>query len=273
MNHLNIINNMLSNISINIKLSIFCRHKKGWTEHKTKANYTLWCIQSGSLFIEMNNKTFSATAGDVVFFYPGDTYKMYSPTACSFLVFFFSLETGNSIDLLKGLNVAGIYHDKVLQKKCLAFCKQYLSSFNQSPAINLQLYAAFFSFIAEVLNFTDICENFYEAASFTPDTLIHYIISYMNEHYREPVSMKELAALADMSEKYFIRYFHFHIGIPPKQYLVELRMKHAIELLSSTNRSIAEIASELGYSDQYCFSKAFRKYYGETPSKFRRHSY
>lgn len=147
----------------------------------------------------------------------------------------------------------------------------YLKQFDSPASANLQLYASFFSFMNEVLKYSECCNHFYETAITAPDTHIHSVLSYMHAHYTEDILMRELAALVDMSEKYFIRYFHFHIGITPKQYLVELRMKHALELLADTRRSIADIAAELGYSDQYCFSKAFHKYYGEAPSAFRKH--
>lgn len=267
---MNLIDYILSNVSINLKLNLFCRHEQGWNEYKTKADYTLWCVQEGSLTIELNEKTFFVQKGDVVLFYPGDSYHAYSDVDCAFLVFFFSLETGNSMDLLKGMNLAGVYHNEHLRKTCLSFCEHYLNYFDTPSSVSLQLYASFFSFVTELLKIPECCNHFYEMVVNAPDTLIHSVLSYMNEHFTEDILMKELAALVDMSEKYFIRYFHFHIGITPKQYLVELRMKRAIELLSSTNCSIAEIASELGYSDQYCFSKAFRKYYGEAPSTFRR---
>lgn len=267
---MNLIDHIFSNISINLKLNLFCRHEQGWNEYKTKADYTLWCIQEGSLTIELNEKTFFVQKGDVVLFYPGDNYHAYSDVDCAFLVFFFSLETGYSMDLLRGMNLAGVYHNEHLSDTCLSFCEHYLNYFDTPSSVSLQLYASFFSFVTEVLKVPEYCNHFYESSVNAPDTLIHSVLSYMKEHYTEEILMKELAVLMDMSEKYFIRYFHFHIGITPKQYLVELRMKRAIELLSSTNCSIAEIASELGYSDQYCFSKAFRKYYGEAPSTFRK---
>ena len=74
-----------------------------------------------------------------------------------------------------------------------------------------------------------------------------------------------------MSEKYFIQYFHIHTGTSPKQYLVEKRMKHALLLLANPVNSLTYTAARLGYSDQYAFSKAFKKYYGEAPSSFRKH--
>lgn len=79
-----------------------------------------------------------------------------------------------------------------------------------------------------------------------------------------------MAEFMSMSEKYFSGYFHFHIGMSPKQYLTKCRMTHAIQLLSDPDNSISEIAGRLHFSDQYSFTKSFKKYYGETPGKFRK---
>lgn len=270
MTQLDLIQNIFSNVSIHMKLNLFCRHDKGWTEHKTKADYTLWCVAAGSMTIETEGKAFPVFRGDAVLFYPGDSYRACSDEGCSFLVFFFSLETGNSIDLLKDLNLAGVYRDAALQEQCLTFCGRYQQTSAASPG--LPLYAAFFSFFTELFQRAENCLHFHETASPAPDTLLRSLVAYMNAHYTEPVAIRELAEMAEMSEKYFIRYFHFHIGVTPKQYLVKLRMRRAVELLSSDGRSLSEIADALGYSDQYCFSKAFRKYYGEAPGTFRRHT-
>lgn len=270
-----LLNHMLSNISITIKLNLYCRHSAGWSEHKTKSNYTLWCIHKGSLCLEINNRLLTAHTGDVILFYPGDTYRAYSNVDCHFLVFFFSLETGHSIDLLATHNLAGIYHSSDITHLCHTFCEKYLTNISQYEGVSTNsflLYADTFSFLAQLLEHTCDSIPFYQSLQNTPDFLLQQITEYMHEHFNEDITIKDLAKLADMSEKYFIHHFHFHMGISPKQYLIELRMKHALELLSQTNMSVAEIADSLGYADSYSFSKAFHKFYGESPSSFRKHT-
>ncbi len=270
MKQLDMLSHLFSNISITIRLHLMCKHEKGWNESKTKVYHTLWCMQSGSLCIEVNHKVFEVKEGDVVLFYPGDTYRAYSSEDCAFLVYFFALETGNGLDFFKNLNWAGVYSSEKLAKKCKQHCEQYLDRLSVGTSIGLQLYSSFFAFLTEVLELQKECCYFYDTMAAAQDSVIQSVVDYMKEHYTTDLSVDELAKIADMSEKYFIRQFHFHMAVTPKQYLVELRMKRALKLLSGSKKSIAEIAGELGYSDQYCFSKAFRKYYGEAPSTFRK---
>ena len=59
------------------------------------------------------------------------------------------------------------------------------------------------------------------------------------------------------------------MGITPIQYIDELRMKKAIELLGHKTFTIEQIAETLGYSNQFYFTKRFKKYYGMPPSKYK----
>jgi AraC family transcriptional regulator len=71
-----------------------------------------------------------------------------------------------------------------------------------------------------------------------------------------------------MSEKYFIRYFKQALGVTPGQYMIQLRMNRARDLVYTQRYSMQQVASLLGYPDAYSFSKAFKKHYKVPPSKF-----
>lgn len=262
---------LFSNLTVNIKFLANVQHDGSWTEYKTKTDYTLWHVHKGRLWIEMNHRSFYAESGDVVLFYPGDSYKSYTDDGgCSFLVSFFTLETGNKMDLLAGRPLAGVYHGEGIARLCDHFCSTYIKEFQNIPSPALKQYASFVTFMAELM--TDhLPDAPFHKVPVSPEKLpFHQILEYMNTHFLEPLPIRFLAEKMDMSEKYFIQYFSSHTGTSPKQYLVEKRMKHALILLADRNNSLSYTASRLGYSDQYAFSKAFKKYYGESPSSFRK---
>ena len=62
------------------------------------------------------------------------------------------------------------------------------------------------------------------------------------------------------------------VGISPKKYIIECRMRYAEELLRATNQKISDIATHIGYADAYSFSKAFHKRYNQSPSEFRKNA-
>uniref|UniRef100_UPI0012EA72A7 helix-turn-helix domain-containing protein n=1 Tax=Caldicellulosiruptor sp. F32 TaxID=1214564 RepID=UPI0012EA72A7 len=96
------------------------------------------------------------------------------------------------------------------------------------------------------------------------------LIEYIDNHYSEPLSLKELSAKFFISLNYCCELFRKVIGCSFTEYLTNLRMKKAEELLKTTNYSIAEIARLVGYNDYYHFNKAFKKFYGTPPATFRR---
>ena len=261
-----------STLSLNLKFCRYCYHDSEWYETKTKSDYTIWNIYEGSLAIEINGKFLTATEGDVLFFTPGEAYKAYcTGDCCNFLVSFFSIDFGNHINILEDANVSGIYHSQEVKEFSDSFCKEYLQSFQPLISPSIKLYAAFFNFFARLTEYIGTQVSFQDKFTKTPVLKIHKLLKYIDEHFTENIPIKDLASFMGMSEKYFIHYFHTHIGKSPKQYLVDCRMKYSLKLLSDSANSLSDIATVLNFSDQYAFAKAFKKYYGEAPGSFRKH--
>ena len=95
------------------------------------------------------------------------------------------------------------------------------------------------------------------------------VIRYMNRHYAEPVELKKLAKIANMSERSFFRHFHVSAGCSPVEYLLKIRLQHGCDLLINGNASIAEIAAECGFCDSNYFCKKFRRAFSVSPRTFR----
>ena len=100
------------------------------------------------------------------------------------------------------------------------------------------------------------------------DTL-REIISYVNEHCTEKLSLEEVAAHAGFSREYFCRFFKQHMGITFLRYLNEVRISHAGRLLTNTDMSISEIMSNSGFTNQTIFNRLFKEIYGMTPRQAR----
>lgn len=261
-----------TNLSINIKFCHYCRHDSDWCETKTKSDYTIWNIYEGALAIKINGKVLSATAGDVLLFKPGESYRAYcTGSCCNFLVTFFSIDTGNYINLLESQNATGIYNNPSTKIISNQLCREYLDCFQTLLSPSLKLYASFLTFFAALAEYFGTQTFFQDEALEAPLLKIHELLAYMDSHFADNISIKDLASFMGMSEKYFIHYFHIHIGKSPKQYLIDSRMKYALELLANPQNTLSEISAILSYSDQYAFSKAFKNYYGEAPGTFRRH--
>lgn len=101
-------------------------------------------------------------------------------------------------------------------------------------------------------------------------SIIDEIKFYLDVNYTEKVKLKDLARKFGIHPNYLTRMFHTKYGISPKQYLTSLRLYRACKLLTTTDLSIAIIASSLGFDDQFIFSKVFKKEYDMSPSVYRK---
>jgi AraC-like DNA-binding protein len=95
------------------------------------------------------------------------------------------------------------------------------------------------------------------------------VLDYMTAHMDEKISRKTLAGLMFLSETRFHYVFTEIMGVPPMDYLMRMRMKKAQYLLISTEKTITEIAGEVGIGDIFHFSKQFKLINGKSPLKYR----
>lgn len=93
---------------------------------------------------------------------------------------------------------------------------------------------------------------------------------YFNENYHKNISVEQYASSHLMSVNWFIHNFKNIMKITPMQYILSLRISAAKGYLDSTNKSIAEVASAVGYDNALYFSRVFRKYTGFSPSEYRK---
>jgi len=95
------------------------------------------------------------------------------------------------------------------------------------------------------------------------------LIEYVRSHIGEPLDLKGLAERFSFNYTYCSEMFPKYLGISFTQYLGSLRFRKACALLSTSDLSIEEIASQAGFSDARYFENSFKKRYGMTPSHFR----
>ncbi|HCN76741.1 MAG TPA: hypothetical protein DIT13_06055 [Verrucomicrobiales bacterium] len=91
----------------------------------------------------------------------------------------------------------------------------------------------------------------------------------MRLYFHEPIRVAELAALAGMSESHFSRQFKAFVGTSPIDWLRRERINQAKRRLAESDDAVKEIARQAGYTDQFFFSKDFKRMTGLTPSQFR----
>ncbi len=94
---------------------------------------------------------------------------------------------------------------------------------------------------------------------------IYKSIMYLERHFTENISIKEIAEISNVSEPTFRRLFKNYKNMSPIEYRTTLRMEKAKQLLVSGLYTVGEIAYIIGYYDVASFSKTYKKHYGYTP--------
>ena len=95
-------------------------------------------------------------------------------------------------------------------------------------------------------------------------------VSYIEEHYGENISLEDVAAAVGITPAYLSHMFKNTTGQNYMDYLTELRLEKAKELLRGSVRSIKEISAAVGYADSHYFSKLFKKETGIKPTEYRK---
>ena len=95
-------------------------------------------------------------------------------------------------------------------------------------------------------------------------------IAYINASYDSQISVPELASLENLSVSRYSSLFKKLTGVPPLEYITNLRMTSACTLLATTDLPVCDVGASVGYSDPHFFSRMFKKSIGMSPLAFRK---
>jgi transcriptional regulator GlxA family with amidase domain len=98
---------------------------------------------------------------------------------------------------------------------------------------------------------------------------IEKTLEYVNKNFDKPVTLGEVAKLANMSEVSFSRFFKQRTSNTFMDCLTEIRLGHATRMLIDTTTSIAEVANQCGFNNISNFNRTFKKRKNCTPKEFR----
>ncbi|MGG4145314.1 response regulator [Paenibacillus algorifonticola] len=101
------------------------------------------------------------------------------------------------------------------------------------------------------------------------EQLIYKCIAYIDEHYMEDLSLESVAAVFHFNASYFSQYFKSKLNINFSQYVTQVRLTKARQLLEESNDKIYQVAGSLGYHDVKYFNRVFKKEFGLTPEEYR----
>lgn len=93
---------------------------------------------------------------------------------------------------------------------------------------------------------------------------------YINENFTTSITMEQLCKETNVSSHYLCRLFRSSINTRPMEYVAKCRIQKAKELLMTTDKSLEQIASEIGFCESSYLCRLFKRYVGMTPTQFRK---
>jgi AraC-like DNA-binding protein len=99
---------------------------------------------------------------------------------------------------------------------------------------------------------------------------INIIFNYVKDHFKEQITLEEIADLANMKVPSFCRYFKKITNKTFTQFVNEYRITHSLKLLAEQPLSITEVCFESGFNNFSYFNKTFKEYIKKTPSQYRK---
>lgn len=112
-------------------------------------------------------------------------------------------------------------------------------------------------------------DSILQVASYAPEGKLKEALAFLEANYEQKLKIEEVALAHDLNPEQFSRLARQLIGITPLQYLQNIRLGQAMELLLEEDLPIGEVAYLVGFEDANYFSRLFRRHVGVSPSKFR----
>lgn len=238
----------------------------------------LYLLQGKCTYI-VNGKKYNAKAGDVIFVNPDDSHKKIPQNGDQIIEFSMGMYEFSLFDLPPSFFISP-YMDKIitlgdLKNEFNKSCNDVFNSSKSSRSFSSVLTRAeAYKIIGYLLK-----ELYsYDTLSFIPKkhfvssdrkSITNTIIRYLDENYMNDISLETISKNMFLSSIYISKMFKEETGESPINHLIRIRIRTAKTLLETTNFSIRTIATRVGYSDPFYFSKLFKKYYGMSPSHVR----
>ena len=258
-----------------------------WHDGRQTKNHMLIYPVVGSFDMLVGGKLFSARPGELLFIPENTFYKPLDSDGCTYYFFHFSATQ----DLPDTVMPVTIKND-TLPDNCYA----YLYSVNKKNVIKIDIFThiknhnaidnIFFRLagvnvskntfqkvlLDNILRELLILMHLDNISVTKSNVSLEKILLYIRTHSEQNITLSSISREFNMSKSYISRLFRDFLNTTASHYINQIRLSNACELLLNSNMPISEIAEKSGYSDQYYFSKIFRKFFSVSPSAFRKNN-
>lgn len=256
---------------INLTLNVYnCGNQGIEMEHVINLDhYALYYVHEGVGYVTMKQATHKVKAGEGFVVYPNQEARIKSAHK-------------------KGLNVSWVAFSGYLVERYLSRAKLscYEPVFYDTEERELEAIFATLIRVSKKLpnRYCKIMAQMYTMFSFlldharyeaqnpvsTPEYVIIRALDFIDSNYHDDITVEDIAASVGSNRKSLYTVFKNMTGFSPRDYLIYYRVCKATSILKDRNIPVKVVATSVGYSDEFQFSKVFKKTVGMSPSEYRK---
>ena len=223
-------------------------------------------IISGQLQLTYEERSYTATRGEIILLDCDKPHTYYCNTTCEFLFFHFDgCNSRQVVNHLISQNGGALFHlessKEIYDIMNTVITKLYYDHF----PTDIERSCTVYSTICSMQSFNVLLPV---AASPISNTMSD-VITYIKNNIGEDFTLDKLASQVNLSKYYFSHVFKEETGLSPMEFISHTRINLAKTILKTTRRTISDIAIDLGYSSSSSFINAFTSRIGISPNKFR----
>ncbi len=231
-------------------------------------------LLEGEIRLELDEQTLRMSKGSACFCPKNSTFGISaeSQTPVSAVVFYFSVYQGDDefrhelceadVKMAGGLTER-IIHFTGWEDRAASLCRCVYDQFYHKD--NLKRWRA-------QLDFQELLYGMLTASVHPGGTdktqALERARSFMEEHYGDELTMDQLAGIAELSPKYFAEVFKKTYGTSVMEFLTQIRLNKAKQLMLGTGGRLRDVAHQVGYKDEFYFSRKFKKEFGLSPTAY-----
>jgi AraC-like DNA-binding protein len=248
-----------------------------WTNSRQVWQYhSLILVYDGEAVIGCNEER-KVKRGDLIYFKPGDIRWGYTsnenPMKCYGMDFKYSCLLLDREDWVKKdipLPLKSFVHinDSHYLSRVIYLFQRLVKEWISPETFN-KIYRERSVFM-EMLHLLFLWNNSRHTLNYDKIKKVEKVTEYILQHYAEKIKLQDLADSIHLSQSYLQVIFKEVTGNSPIEYLINIRMNKAKELMREAGPGIGEIAEQVGFSDPFYFSRCFKRLEGVSPNEYRK---
>ena len=267
---LQLMRSYLDNTQITLQMAHYTKVNTNWRVSNVMTDVNrLYYIREGGGWIHIRGKDYYPEPGQL-YLLPAGMRLSYAPENDNLLGKYwchFSATVGD-VNLFQMLDLPHwitVKDEPMLERQFQQLLELHT---NTSVTAPLRIKSILFEIIS---NYIEQSETQLHLAATSSTSKINIVLSYIERHLAEPITVEELAKLVHFHPNYFMHYFKSMMGLSPIVYINKKRLEKARRMLATTDLSISGVADEIGM-ELYYFSRIFKKQSGLSPSEYRKAS-